>query len=219
MRELPILFSTPMVQSILDGRKSMTRRIIKPSVVDKFNLNPSGKLLGSFSEEVGDIYPTVDDCQYQPGDYLWVRETWTKYYYSDENGYTHYDQPMIYYAADGEPDFRIVDGDGFEVDDQRIKWKPSIHMPKSAARIWLEVTDVRVERLQDITEADAITEGIENGQLYYYGEPHAIKGSPKCCNTAKEAFKGLWNSLNAKRGYGWDTNPWVWVISFRRINL
>ena len=71
--------------------------------------------------------------------------------------------------------------------------------------------------MQDITEEDAISEGITKGQTYYQGEPHAIKGSPKCYNTAKEAFKGLWNHINAKRGYGWDTNPFVWIIEFRRL--
>ena len=74
-----------------------------------------------------------------------------------------------------------------------------------------------LEKARMQKEADAKAEGTEKGRLYYYGEPHAIKGSPKCYNTAKEAFKGLWDSLNAKRGYGWDANNWVWVISFRRI--
>jgi len=99
------------------------------------------------------------------------------------------------------------------------KKMPSIFMPKTAARIWLEVVSVRVERLQDITEEDAISEGIGKiTQNYYGGEPHRIKGNPKCYNTAKEAFKGLWNYLNLKRGYGWNANPWVWCVEFRRVD-
>ena len=233
----PILFSTPMVQAILDGRKSMTRRVVKPQPM--WIAEPNVPFKTPDADPKGIIKPP-----YQPGDHLWVRETWTKYYYSDENGYTHYDQPMIYYAADGEPDFRIVDGDGFGIDDQRIKWKPSIHMPKEAARIWLEVTDIRAERLQSITWKDALSEGIdhinkEDAEIcdfcplednqkgvknYGNGPSFCFDGGP--CDEAQlhfkddcvDCFSELWDSINAKRGYGWDTNCWVWVIEFRRVN-
>ena len=95
------------------------------------------------------------------------------------------------YRADNDPQF------------EGCRWKPSIHMPKWAARIWLEVTGVRVERVQDISEEDAIAEGIPRGAVQYCG--HAIR-----------LFRDLWDSINAKRGYPWEVNPWVWVVEFKR---
>ncbi len=149
----PILFSTPMVQAILDGRKTMTRRIRKP-----LTLTP-----------------------YKPGDILWVRETW----------YQHYDGSYAYRASAPE----------------NTGWKPSIFMPHEAARIFLRVTDVRAERVQDITEEDAKAEGcmptILDGVVFI---------------SAKGEFHAIWDNLNAKRGFGWDANPWVWVISFEQIS-
>jgi len=193
MRELPILFSTEMVRAILDGRKTQTRRVVKYNKSGNMKPNP-----------------------WMVGDRLYVRETWVKYYYVDENDITHYDQPTIYYAADGEPDFRIVDGDGFEIEDQRIKWKPSIHMPKEAARIWLEVTDVRVEKLQEMKLSDIYAEGIVS------------KPSPdKEALNPRKLFVDLWNDIVYKNDrtrfktecgkYMWDADPWVWVIEFRRV--
>lgn len=123
--------------------------------------------------------------RYKPGDILWVRETWAPKRYQPER---------IYYKADNEL------GSLVNVD----KWRPAIFMPRAAARIFLRVTDVRVERLQDITEDDATAEGLRIG---IGGEPYF---------SCRDAFVALWNSINAKRGYGWDTNPWVWVISFER---
>ena len=155
---LPILFNTEMVRAILDSRKTVTRRIIKQE-----------KYIGVLQSTSRKRNPDIPDEYYierlvkpqcEVGDVLYVRETWTKLYYVDPDGYTHYDQKMYFYAADGVPDISLVDADGFEEDDQRIRWRPSIHMPKDAARIWLKVTDVRVERLQEITEEQAIREGI-----------------------------------------------------------
>lgn len=213
----PILFSTPMVQAILEGRKSQTRRVMKPQP-----LFYTGRRY-VVPDDAPKKWHDCDDifaagfCPYgKPGTVLWVRETWTRYYYVDESGYTHYDKPTIYYAADGEPDIgTLYDADGFELDDQRVKWKPSIHMPKEAARLFLLVKDVRVERLQEITEEDAIAEGISKSETYFRGEPHKIKGTPKAYITAKGAFAGLWDSINGKK-YPWSSNPWGWVISFER---
>lgn len=172
----PILFNTEMVRAILDGRKSCTRRIVKHDV---------GAILNSpYHKE----HPEVADKQiisklcippYQPGDILYVRETWKK----APNGY--------YYYEDWQKD---------DIADV-TKWKPSIHMPKEAARIWLKVTDVRVERLQDMTDDDAEAEG--------------------CFDYTSTAlgFPDVWDSTIKKSDldrYGWNANPWVWVIEFER---
>ena len=149
MKEIPILFSTPMVQAILEDRKFMTRRVIKPQPL--WVADPSTPFKTPDADPKGII-----KCPYgQPGDRLWVRETWCKNYYHEYGNH--------YYRADGETiqvplttggttEFGIADG---------LHWKPSIHMPKIAARIWLEVVSVRVERLQDITEEDARLEGVD----------------------------------------------------------
>lgn len=177
----PILFNTEMVKAILDGRKTVTRRIanINTDITCNDGATDHDYVLDNFAGRV----PTGFVCRkcgfgvapphsrvpcggslfrprYWPGDILYVRETWAKLCYVDPDGYTHFDKPMLYYAADGTPDIVLVDEDGFELDNQRIRWKPSIHMPKEAARIFLRVTDVRVERLQDITIEQAIREGI-----------------------------------------------------------
>lgn len=130
---------------------------------------------------------------YQPGDILWVRETFYHAYATTTvNGLEYVLENTYYYKAD------------YPSDKLNPPWKPSIFMPREAARIFLRVTNVRVERLSEITEEDAIAEGIRIG----------IGGMPYF--SCREAFAALWNSLNAKRGYGWDSNPWVWVISFER---
>lgn len=177
----PILFSTEMVRAILDGRKSMTRRVIRQSVVDRFVLDSRGNLLGSYTEEAGDAYPTIDDSPYQPGDILWVRETWAPF------GSTY-----LYKANGGGA------GGG--------RWRPSIFMPREAARIFLRVMDVRAERVQEITEEDAWKEGCP--------EEHIPDKYPR----SDVWFYELWQTLNAKRGYGWYANPWVWAITFERIS-
>ena len=188
--ERPILFSGSMVKAILAGNKTMTRRVIKSKTLDRFiNLiwNPNENLSLS---------------PYQVGDILWVRETWNCLYVPINNKW-HY-----WHKA----------GDEFE-DSADEKWRPSIFMPKVAARLFLKVKDIRVERVQDITEEDAISEGIEWSELSKCAFTPPIKLHQKWpisypFTTAKEAFKNLWDSINSKRGYGWDLNPWVWVVEF-----
>ncbi len=184
MKEIPILFNTEMVRAILNGRKTQTRRLDK------------GK----------------QPCY--PGDLLYVRETWCKLYYVDPYGYTHYDKPMYYYAADGIPDIELRDADGFLEEDQRIRWKPSIHMPKEAARIWLQVKSVRREKLQDITIQDCHKEGVNREYTR-----HEISGTVEC-DFSREAFEELWDSTvknDRKIKHGWNANPWVWVIQFEIV--
>lgn len=191
----PILFNTEMVRAILDGRKTCTRRLIKPQP-DKKHIYPLGfvtdstekKEVGCFgfaaNEYGGSIQYVKPPYRYAPGDILYVRETWKK----APNGYYYYEDWQRNDIADV------------------TKWKPSIHMPKEAARIWLKVTDVRVERLQDITEAQAQAEGCNSGLL-----------TGAC--TARGQFEDLWNATIKKSDlcqHGWDANPYVWVISFER---
>jgi hypothetical protein len=210
MREKPILFSTPMVKAILDGRKTMTRRVVKAPVLYKVVAPPS------LISQVGDVWEFLWNGKmvgggfkikppYSVGDLLWVRETWRRYSRSECTCYEYCQCPpdgTFLYFADWGPN--------------ESKWKPSIHMPKAAARIWLEVTNVRAERLQEITEEDAVKEGIKN---VFERNPHydGTIGSAIKINHLTQ-FRELWDSINAKRGYGWDINPWVWVIEFKRVD-
>lgn len=215
MRMKPILFNTEMVKAILEGRKTVTRRLVKPQT--GFFYDHGGKITDPDNpEHIAYLAMDPDDHEeirvppYQPGDILYVRETWTLLYYVDPNGYTHWDQEMYYYAADGTPDITLVDGDGFEEDNQRIRWKPSIHMPKEIARIFLRVKDVRVERLQDITADECPMEGVWPLAACTVGERDTYY---------RGKFAELWDSTIKPADiatYGWDANPWVWVIKFER---
>tara|TARA_E500000305_G_scaffold106512_1_gene105244 strand:+ start:447 stop:1016 length:570 start_codon:yes stop_codon:yes gene_type:complete len=186
-RERPILFNGDMVRAILEGRKTMTRRVMKHQPGE---VTAVGRPL--FFQD-GDTGRRVSPkCPYgQQGDHLWVRET-----FADEAGDTRkYLGDHIYYRADG---------DG--VDLQGGFWTPSIYMPRWASRITLEVTGVRVERLQDISEVDAHNEGITLDMLPY---------NPADQHPCRTWFRGLWEQINGPGS--WDANPWVWVVEFRRL--
>lgn len=213
----PILFNTDMVRAILEGRKTCTRRVIKNLIVfnqeeETFSYKDKksdiGYKVGLTKDEI------VEYAPYQVGDILWVRETWTKLYEVDANGFTQWDKEKIYYAADGDPDIELVDEDGFLKEDRCIKWKPSIHMPKSLARIFLEVTSVRAERLQNITIEQILKEGVVQRfpKVNDRFTPDILRGG----------FIELWNSTVKrceKHKYGWKANPWVWVIEFKRVEM
>lgn len=194
-KERPILFSTEMVQAILEGRKTQTRRIVKDKLLQE-NKN-------KYHEE-DFLLATMKGCPYgKPGDVLWVRETFCSI--EQETGGFRYE-----YKADGYVPL-------FEVE----KFKPSIHMPKAAARIWLEITDVRVERLHQINSMDAVAEGIEvvdrvtpNLTFYrrYSGCAHFPNGTT---DYAPYSFQTLWQTINGLDS--WNANPWVWVLEFKRI--
>jgi hypothetical protein len=225
MKEKPILFSTPMVKAILEGKKTQTRRVITPQ--PKFILKEHNGGWNEYSE-----YPIADPvcnspwgygriCKYKVGDILWVREAFRK-----GNILSFY--PLKYYYKADNPERKDA------------IWKPSIHMPREAARLFLEVTSVRVERLQDITDKEAIAEGMITNEQYAELSGEAVPEAycPTCngtglhlavgenlgvmevdcckCDTAKKRFSLLWDSLNAKRGYSWESNPWVWVIEFEK---
>ena len=198
MASKPILFNTEMVRAILDGRKTQTRRVIKDKdITNNFDIDVDGSVYAYIDQETGDSYPPTAIAKYQVGDILWVRETWSK----DENG------EYVY-----RTNYGTTEDDSFP--PSMFKWKPSIHMPREAARIFLRVTNVRVERLQEITPKDAWEEGCRIGNFFPW-EKHIPELQQQCRDIL---FKSLWDGLNAKRGYGWDINPWVWVYEFERVS-
>ena len=188
MKERPIIFSPDMVRTILDGRKTQTRRVVKPQpVLTTTDSSIISKKLKS--QHIKYSYGQV-------GDRLWVRETWA----SNGINIIGNKEDVIYKSDYGDiPPPKIDLGNGLEITQN---WKPSIFMPKLASRITLEITRIRIERLMDITIRDLISEGcsfMSNTRL------------------TMEYFKKLWNVINAKYGYEWEKNPWVWVIEFKQI--
>lgn len=192
----PILFNTEMVRAILDGRKSCTRRVVKPQPTARYGAQC--------------IKPP-----YQPGDILYVRETWERFECwnceGDERGNCPKEpQKSVLDETCGCYMYRATD----EISGD-ARWHPSIRMPKEAARIWLKVTDVKIERLRDVTEDGAKAEGAIDNR----GFIHSPENEYDRIHTAKEHFIKIWNSTIKKSDldrYGWDANPWVWVIEFER---
>jgi hypothetical protein len=208
-----------MVRAILDGRKTMTRRVVKPQPpksVEKpqFDNRQEFNSWCFFGRRFG-IQGRYSDyhakCPYGKfGDKLWVREKWATVYALDTTRASALRAGFpCEFSAGG------TDVHGFDHLGDRGRWRPSIFMPRSASRITLEITAVRVERLQQITESDAKAEGV----MLLTGSKSRPLGSKEKSQpvTHHQTFHGLWDSLNEKRGYGWDGNPWVWVISFRRV--
>lgn len=200
----PILFNTAMVQAILDGRKTQTRRVVKlKKNMDKFSAILKTNGHARFYTSFGCGNPLIEDVKpaYTKGDTLWVRETFTV----QETFYPEQDWETFKYKADT---YELKGGE---------KWKPSIFMPKKAARLFLEVTDVRVERLQDILEEDAIAEGVERVSDYgttgymNYLDPDS---SPSDID-AVSSFETLWQTIHPN---GWEENPWVWVYEFKKVD-
>ena len=220
----PILFNTEMVRAILDGRKSCTRRLVK--FFSGENPRWTGYIKDGLMLYNGKNEPCIRKAPYQPGDILYVRETWTeecgKYYYRADYDSDYLD-PCETLSGGYPASCRNHPGcDGCMATSTRIHWHPSIHMPKEAARIWLKVTDVRIERLQSITVEGAIREGAE-GEKCHHTNAGAF-GCTDCMNTGwieppQVEFMQIWNSTIKKSDldrYGWDANPYVWVISFER---
>lgn len=204
-RVLPILFNTEMVRAILAGRKTTTRRICKDGNdyvvpdMDLYDANSRTYAIHSYADkEHTDRLSLVErNCPICPGDILYVRETWCNV---NKKGL----EPDFYYYADT---FTCEDYDATE-----WKWRPSIHMPKEAARIWLRVTDVRLERLQDMKLDDFLKEG---ASLL----PEAFNDPENAYMQAQDAFIRIWESTIKGKDqsiYMWGENPWVWVIEFER---
>lgn len=202
----PILFNTEMVRAVLDGRKICTRRLAK--FLPGENPQWTGYIIDGLMFYNGKNEPCIRKAPYQPGDILYVRETW---------GYP------IALNSDKQYVFRAdeVAESGFK-NDSHI-WHPSIHMPKEAARIWLKVTGVRAERLQEITEEQASAEGTNpwDEACYENNRWHPTLSDPDSGGEPNmvDGFHKLWNSTIKKSDidrYGWDVNPWVWVVEFER---
>ena len=215
MKEKPILFSGPMVRAILEDRKTQTRRVMK--IQPRPHVDVSAGFVDGRYTDGAQFYKVPYG---QPGDRLWVRETFALWHrtsveYSLEwdtitdkaaDALEVYGQNIqIAYRADGEDD---------------SGWRPSIFMPRWASRITLEITEVRVQRLQDISEEDAIAEGIGKqflpdlkGNRFHWHDDKQDR-----CTTAAAAFHGLWDSINGKT-YPWYSNPFVWAITFKRVGV
>lgn len=234
MSEKPILFNTEMVRAILDGRKTQTRRLIRPqpygylnyimagapsSVVGKWGYDPdSRKRIQALEEAIDNLAGNEESNRLwlppcHADDLLWVRETWN-YGYVDSN-YREYSPPDLWFEQEDpkhkETHYMASPSYWYYADAEDRKnmtelhgcWRPSIHMPKEAARIWLKVKRVCVERVQDITNRDATAEGVtcatDNSGMMH-----------------RHKFRELWDSISNEKS-NWDANPWVWVISFERI--
>jgi hypothetical protein len=211
MKERPILFKGPMVRALLEGRKTQTRRVVMPHPVQ----SPTTKTW--FWLKKPDIHTawssvpfkgTLDAyCPFgRVGDRLWVRETW----YNDLPGEKNPEH--VYFRADGECCQQIPECQCATVG--KVKWRPSIFMLRWACRIVLEVVSVRVERVRMISEEDAVAEGVD----YYTPGPKGMLNN-RVQEMPSEAFRDLWDSINAKRGAGWDKNPWVWVVEFKKVEV
>lgn len=216
MRELPLLMNGPMVRAILEGRKTVTRRVVKPQPSGGFVFphptqfkdgiicwcnrpHPQNMLVGEWYEQ---------RMPYQVGDRLYVRETTVNV---EDHGYLG---PVFAVSDEGvatrEGGLGPADDD-CEIEPEDIKLRTALHMPKAWARIWLEVTDVRVERLKDITEKQARAEGAA------WSDGNPVNGLPTSLVVdARDTFENLWDGL-AKEGARWADNPWVWAVSFRRV--
>ena len=260
MREHPIIFSAPMVRAILEGRKMQTRRVVRggqPKGVGTFHVDTGFKggrptLVETTPHPAGREIHWLQRMPYgQPGDRLWVRETWNIAFRDDlapdeqfgkskdecirdNHGFGAACAHGVVYAATNALEHPVFG---------KALWRPSIHMPRWASRITLEITDVRVQRVQDISEEDAIAEGCAarpfpgpwwqgyrdiDGDLIHQEavgefppdwmiEPHRMRDLSHLDVSARDAFRNLWDSINEKRGFGWNANPWVWALTFKRL--
>lgn len=217
MKELPITYSAVMLRALQEGRKSVTRRVIKPQPKNQLGYMYVGN---GIAIQCGADYPdTKDDevkCPYgQEGDVLWTKETWAICSFSEFFEASR--QLQIAYKAGvtdiSHPDGMSHDLEWFTVDhdtwkkyatEKYYRWQSPRFMPRKFARDFREITSVRAEKLQDITEIEAIKEGIPNGA--YAVNPIA-------------SFKILWDSINAKRGYSYESNPWVWPIEYKKMEV
>ncbi len=235
MKERPILMSGPMVRAILEGRKAQTRRVVKRQE----SFDPRVDLTGAVPE-MRSRYPFLRladggefggpiRCPYgQPGDRLWVRETWANYQtvnhvaLPDGRAFSEVSDGQAAYRADGhdtiqdlKDHIRLMSGLDLEAVEVRgDRWIPSIHMPRWACRLVLEITAVRVERLQGISAADVTAEGCDTVGESMWGSRWWVDAPQRAIDDAVGVFRNLWTSTYGQES--WDANPWVWVIEFRK---
>jgi len=225
--ERPILMSAPMARAILAGEKTQTRRVCKPAEKAGLSFVVPLEPPGWFGNEEGGV--EFKSPYGARGDRLWVREAWALID-ADYKRANLENATSIVYRADGlkvpnqrDPEVRAIFADKFRVPLDAIKWRPSIHMPRIASRLTLEITAVRVERLQDISSRDCLAEGIAEVEfrpddgfpmcLGYMVGPNDGKASLKV--TPQEAYRELWEQINGPGS--WELNPWVWVVEFKRV--
>lgn len=223
MRERPILFSAPMVRAILDGTKTQTRRVLKMRHDWTVEEREDGSRWPWYPDYVtGGEWDGWAPCPYGVrGDRLWVRETWQYADWTDEG------EPYIRYASDGRVRFcpDVPDGEvlvdvweelsrseNYAIDNKAAdrKWRPSIFMPRWASRLTLTITDVRVERLHDVSWKDALAEGVRSWEETLSDDPSCIVNM----HDPRHAYAQLWELINGQGS--WASNPWVWVVSFTR---
>ena len=201
--ERPIIFKDEMIRAILEGRKTQTRRVMNPQPEGGLDFTP----FAPFGVVNGKGNPLI--CRYgAAGEHLWVRETWCEVDDTDLAG-----ERWVDYRA--TPKYSVSHPAGWENapdDPEALKWRPSIHMPRWASRITLEITDVRVERLQDISRNDARAEGVAHQMV----SSAALELDDLPEDSWVGGFRWLWQSINGPDS--WDANPWVWVIEFRRVH-
>jgi hypothetical protein len=198
MKERPILFSAPMVRALLAGTKTQTRRAVvpQPQMVAEKSIQPWN---GEPAALLRMLTQSGRTCRYgQPGDRLWVRETWSAPHKYDDRRPSHIPALARWHYAATE-------------DRGGLLWRPSIHMPRCASRITLEVTSVRVERLQDISEADALAEGI----VHTHGGYGLPAGEHFHAADPRESYLSLWEAINGAGSV--QANPWVWTVQFKRV--
>jgi hypothetical protein len=211
MKERPIIFSTEMVRTIIGGHKTQTRRVIKPQPFAVFHVKSTVKRETTESlAAMADILYREEapkSCPFgQPGDRLWVRETFGVQL--EPGIFEDYPNGYVIYKAD------LPDGATFDYEGGGSAWRPSIHMPRWASRTVLEIINIKVGRVQEISEADAQREGwffqnMDVNQTY----------DPVIMDYAHRWFIDLWDNLNAKRGFPWESNPWVWIIEFKMLEI
>lgn len=218
VKERPILFSTPMVRAILEGRKTVTRRIVD---MPKENIQeaqwgytcftPDNHISFRAKHDNGNYVESFVKLKYgKRGEVLWVRETWALM--------DLYDKDSVVYKADFIERYGGWERDTNEGIERIETWKPSIHMLKSACRLKLEILSITVERLHDITEEDAIREGIEKFDGFvpeHWVAQYKNYLRPGTCSAPIQSFESLWQSINGEES--WQSNPWVWVINFKKL--
>lgn len=226
MKERPILFSAPMVRAILEGRKTQTRRLVKPQPSDDWHPESVGmyaplRVNGRGEEYPGkEVYGAADEdegrvCRYgMPGDRLWVKETWTGTWHPTRQCDTHI---LVEYAADGSEAFQNAPEDyALPKAAQKVgNWVTPLFMPRWASRLLLENMAIRVERLQEISEEDAIAEGCEMDGVFPKEQPHP-RGGFIGWDDARQWYAWLWEEINGAGS--WDANPFVWTVNFNRVS-